>query len=57
MDLRLYSDVVLRPGMAFSLEPDVRVPGVGTFRHCNTIIVTENGCQVDSRVPRGVIWV
>ncbi len=57
MDLRLYSDVVLEPGMAFSLEPDLRVPGVGTFRHCNTIIVTEDGCEVDSRLPRGVIWV
>jgi len=57
MDLRLYSDVVLEPGMAFSIEPDVREPGVGTFRHCNTIIVTEDGCEVDSTVPRGVIWV
>jgi Xaa-Pro aminopeptidase len=57
MDLRLYSDVILEPGMAFSLEPDLDVPGIGTFRHCNTIIVTENGCDVDSRLPRGIIWV
>jgi Xaa-Pro aminopeptidase len=57
MDLRLYADVVLEPGMAFSLEPDLDVPGIGTFRHCNTIIVTETGCEVDSRLPRGVIWV
>jgi Xaa-Pro dipeptidase len=57
MDLRLYSDVILEPGMAFSLEPDLDVPGIGTFRHCNTIIVTENGCEVDSRLPRGIVWV
>ena len=57
MDLRLYSDVILEPGMAFSLEPDLDVPGIGTFRHCNTIIVTENGCDVDSRLPRGIVWV
>jgi len=57
MDLRLYADVVLKPGMAFSLEPDVQVPGIGVFRHCNTIIVTEGGCEVDSRLPRGVISV
>jgi Xaa-Pro dipeptidase len=57
MDLRPYSDVILQPGMAFSIEPDVREPGVGTFRHCNTIIVTEDGCEVDSRTPRGIIWV
>jgi Xaa-Pro dipeptidase len=57
MDLRLYSDVILEPGMAFSLEPDLDVPGMGTFRHCNTIIVTETGCDVDSRVPRQIVWV
>jgi Xaa-Pro aminopeptidase len=57
MDLRLYSDVILEPGMAFSLEPDLEVPGIGTFRHCNTIIVTANGCEVDSRLPRGIVWV
>jgi Xaa-Pro dipeptidase len=55
MDLRLYSDVVLEPGMAFSLEPDLYVSGIGTFRHCNTIIVTDNGCEVDSQLPRGPI--
>jgi Xaa-Pro dipeptidase len=57
MDVRLYSDVVLEPGMAFSLEPDLFVPGIGTFRHCNTIIVTEDGCEVDSRLSRGMICV
>jgi Xaa-Pro dipeptidase len=57
MDLRLYSDVILEPGMAFSLEPDLDVPGMGTFRHCNTIIVTENGCDVDSRLPWGIVRV
>ena len=57
MDLRLYSDVVLEPGMAFSLEPDLLEPGIGTFRHCNTILVTDNGCEVDSRLPRGPMYV
>ena len=27
------------------------------YRHCNTIIVTEDGCEVVSKVPRGVLWV
>jgi Xaa-Pro aminopeptidase len=56
MDLRLYANIVLEPSMAFSIEPDVREPGIGTFRHCNTIIVTDDGCEVDSTVPRGVVW-
>jgi Xaa-Pro aminopeptidase len=57
MDVRLYADIVLEPGMAFSLEPDLLEPGVGTFRHCNTLIVTADGCEVDSRLPRGPIYV
>ena len=57
MDLRAYADVTLEPGMAFSLEPDLDIPGIGVFRHCNTIIVTEDGCEVDSRLPRGAIVV
>ncbi len=57
MDIRLYANHELVPGMAFSLEPDLREPGVGIFRHCNTIIITENGCEVDSRLPRDVLWV
>ena len=57
MDLRAYADVLLEPGMAFSLEPDLDVAGIGVFRHCNTIIVTEEGCEVDSRLPWGAIVV
>jgi len=57
MDVRPYLDVVLEPGTAFSLEPDLYVPGIGTFRHCNTIIAIEDGCEVDSRLSRGMICV
>jgi Xaa-Pro dipeptidase len=56
MDIRLYADHELAPGMAFSLEPDLREPGVGIFRHCNTLIITEDGCEVDSQLPRDVLW-
>jgi Xaa-Pro aminopeptidase len=56
LDVRLYNDVVLEPGMAFSVEPMLGYYEA-PFRHCNTIIVTENGCEVDSTLPRGVLWV
>jgi Xaa-Pro dipeptidase len=56
MDVRLYSDVILAPGMAFSLEPDLKTQD-GTYRHCNTLIVTADGCDVDSKLPRSLIWV
>lgn len=57
LDLRPYSDVVLEPTMAFSIEPDLLIPEIGVFRHCNTVIVTDFGHEVDSRVPWDVIWV
>ncbi|HEX9769538.1 MAG TPA: Xaa-Pro peptidase family protein [Kiloniellales bacterium] len=56
LDVRLYNDLVLEPGMVFSIEPHVREDDV-VYRHCNTIIVTEGGCEVDSEVSRGVLWV
>jgi hypothetical protein len=42
------------PGVVFSLERVLHVPGIGTFRHYNTMIVTETDCSVDSRLPRGI---
>jgi Xaa-Pro aminopeptidase len=57
LDLRLYSNVILEPGMALSIEPDLFIPDIGVFRHCNTVIVTEYGNEVDSSLPRDVIWV
>ncbi len=56
LDIRLYNDLVLEPGMVFSIEPHVREDDV-VYRHCNTIIVTDDGCEVDSKVPRGVLCV
>jgi Xaa-Pro dipeptidase len=57
MDLRPYADAICAPGMAFSIEPDLEIAGVGTFRHCNTVIVTETGREVSSRLPRGMITI
>jgi Xaa-Pro aminopeptidase len=54
LDLRPYNDLVLEEGMAFSIEPDLQTED-GTYRHCNTIIVTADGCVVDSSVQRDVI--
>lgn len=54
LDLRPYNDLVLEEGMAFSIEPDLQTQD-GTYRHCNTIIVTPDGCVVDSTVERGII--
>ena len=54
LDVRGYNTLPLEPGVAFSLEPDLQTTD-GTYRHCNTIVVTASGCEVDSSLPRGVI--
>ncbi len=34
----------IEPGMLFSIEPGVYLPGKGGFRHSDTVLVTEDGC-------------
>lgn len=59
MDVRLYSTTIMEPGMVFSIEPFVGAiaPVRRTYLNANTIIVTDQGAEVDSRVPRGILWV
>jgi Xaa-Pro dipeptidase len=33
----------IRPGMLFSIEPAIYLPGIGGFRHSDTVLVTEAG--------------
>jgi Xaa-Pro dipeptidase len=41
---------IIEPGMSFTIEPGVYLPGIGGFRHSDTIIVTETGnrCLTDA---------
>ena len=50
--LRFDSDVVLQEGMAFSIEPAVFVPGIGGFRHSDTVILTKDGSRLITEYPR-----
>ena len=34
---------VVEPGMLFSIEPGIYLPGIGGFRHSDTALVTEHG--------------
>jgi Xaa-Pro dipeptidase len=34
---------VIEPGMLFSIEPGIYLPGIGGFRHSDTVLVTEAG--------------
>jgi Xaa-Pro aminopeptidase len=42
----------IEPGMIFSAEPGLYVPGLAGFRHSDTLVVTDTGCRVLSQYPR-----
>lgn len=48
------SDVVLRAGMACTIEPGVYLPGVGGVRIEDDILLTDDGCEVLTEAPRGL---
>ena len=41
----------IAPGMVFTIEPGVYLPGIGGFRHSDTILITENGAVSLTPVP------
>ena len=43
---------VIEPGMVFSAEPGIFVPGLGGFRHSDTTLVTEAGIEILTSYPR-----
>lgn len=48
----LGDDTMVEPGMVFSVEPGLYVPGVAGFRHSDTIVITEDGCELVTFYPR-----
>jgi Xaa-Pro aminopeptidase len=50
--LDLGDQTVLEPGMVFSIEPGLYVPGLAGFRHSDTAIVTEDGVELATFYPR-----
>ena len=39
-------------GMVFSIEPGIYIPGVGGFRHSDTVVITADGCKIITDYPR-----
>lgn len=40
----LGSETILKKNMVISIEPGIYIPGLGGFRHSDTVLVTEDGC-------------
>ncbi|MBI9074621.1 MAG: aminopeptidase P family protein [Desulfatibacillum sp.] len=49
--IALGSDAVLKKNMVISIEPGIYIKGLGGFRHSDTVLVTENGCQALTNGP------
>ena len=45
-------DSVLQVGMVLSVEPGIYVPGLGGFRHSDTVLVTDDGVDILTTYPR-----
>jgi Xaa-Pro dipeptidase len=52
--LRFDEEGILEENMAFSIEPGIYIPGVGGFRHSDTIIVTKDGYELITEYPSEV---
>jgi Xaa-Pro aminopeptidase len=50
--LDIGDDRVMEPGMVFSVEPGIYVPGLGGFRHSDTVAITDQGIELMTRYPR-----
>jgi len=46
------NEQVLQTGMVFTVEPGIYIADLGGFRHCDTIIVTEDGWENADYYPR-----
>lgn len=52
--LRFDNDLVLEEGMVYTIEPGIYVPGLGGYRHSDTVILTRNGSFSITQYPREI---
>jgi Xaa-Pro dipeptidase len=47
----LGSDHVLEKNMVISIEPGIYIPGLGGFRHSDTVLISDDGCMRLTQTP------
>jgi len=44
----------VKPGMVFTIEPGVYVPGIGGVRIEDMVLVEKSGCRILTALPKGL---
>ncbi|MDW0114411.1 Xaa-Pro peptidase family protein [Sporosarcina saromensis] len=52
--LRFDNELVLQKGMVFCVEPGIYVPGIGGFRHSDTVILSDKGTELITQYPYSI---
>jgi Xaa-Pro dipeptidase len=52
--LRFDNELILKEGMVYAIEPGIYVPGLGGYRHSDTVILTKTGSYSITRYPRDI---
>ncbi|WP_419954039.1 M24 family metallopeptidase [Neobacillus niacini] len=52
--LRFDNELILQKGMVYTIEPGVYVPGLGGYRHSDTVILTKDGSYSITQYPREI---